>query len=265
MALGFVWFCWVKSSMKGALLTDYTSCPISVRGRTAEASTGIFRRVPLTRGAPQVPILLLPYFKTGQVWEVKYHQDVLSWLDWHHLCNLGFKVIFFARFFLEKNPDVDFFSGAAYWPRKWFESSMKGQDPDCWQLEAELSPLVFVCVFSSGLRGGKNELLKLYGWKSLFSSHIVEFGWCSFWCVLYVPKILRKLRALVVFFADDCKSNGADTCVWTSKARPWDFLEKVRWKKNKNPWRGGRLRNVLHGIDFDECWRKLLPLDQLYK
>lgn len=112
----------------------------------------------------------------------------------------GLQGDFFARFFLEKNPDVDFFSGAAYWPRKWFESSMKGQDPDCWQLEAEFSPLVFVCVFSSGLRGGKNELLKLYGWKSFFSSHIVEFGWCSFWCVLYVPKILRKLRALVVFF-----------------------------------------------------------------
>ena len=76
--------------------------------------------------------------------------------------------------FWKKNPDVDFFSGAA-----WFESSMKGQDPDCGQLEAELFPLFFfVCVFLP-LRtpgSGKNELLKYIWLVNLFFLTLLNLG-----------------------------------------------------------------------------------------
>ena len=62
--------------------------------------------------------------------------------------------------------------------RRLFQLTMKGQDPDCGQLEAEFSYMFFFVFFLPDSGGRKNELLeifKIYGWNMvgnpLFFSH----------------------------------------------------------------------------------------------
>ena len=116
-----------------------------------------------------------------------------------------------------------------------------------------------ICVFL--LSRWEGWAFKIVDWNpGRFFSRIVEFGWCFLVCV--VPKVLRKLCALV-FFPGDCKSNGADTCVcfFLLTKVPWDFLETVTRKKTcfchwwwrnsfQYAWRGATTQ-CFSDIDFD--------------
>ena len=137
--------------------------PVHFRaGRTTEASTGIFRRVPLTWGAPCFCHIAFAIFKNWPSLRGQISPRCFKLIRLISFMQPGLQGDI-CKIFLEKNPDVDFFSWAAYWPPEVVWIFDERSRPWLRTVGSWVFLCCFFCVFLAGLRGGKNERLK-YIW-----------------------------------------------------------------------------------------------------